>query len=154
MKTQKRYYLIEQLPYQRATSPSESMLERLTNLSLYMPVYVEIDYELFRENEYDRRHKIRQRWENKYRAALLPEPHSGQKVWVKDLYTEGAISRKHDNPDSYWVKVDLSVLRRNRRYLFTFGSGKVEIAGYDRPVHDSTDTNKGVESESNVIANG
>jgi len=61
------------------------------------------------------------KWNEKHRAKVLGELKVGQKVWVKsptDLGFEGVISKKDPQPESYWVKVGESNLRRNRKHLF------------------------------------
>ena len=55
----------------------------------------------------------------------MSELEPGQVVYVKaptDVGTQGVVIRKDKNPDSYWVKVGQSEIRRNRKHLFLLNS--------------------------------
>lgn len=85
---------------------------------------------------------------------MLQELDFGQKVWIKDLNAERVVQRKHNSPGNYWVKVSLSVPRRNRKHLFTFtiSNSELEIVCHN-PVCNHADTDKDVtESKNEVIA--
>ena len=64
---------------------------------------------------------MRHKWNAKHNAKFLPELLPGQRVWVKspsDLGSEGIVDSKAQDPQSYWVRVNNSLLRRNRKHLF------------------------------------
>jgi hypothetical protein len=88
----------------------------LGNLSL-----LTVDYDEFEESELVAQEALKERWDYKYHAKPLPALVSGQRVWVNaptENGREGVVVRSDSNPDSYWVRVGLSELRRNRKHLF------------------------------------
>ena len=47
----------------------------------------------------------------------MPQLHCGEKVWVTDLKIDATVARKAEEPRSYIVKTEKSLLRRNGRQL-------------------------------------
>ena len=108
-------------PLSSGYSPSELMFGRPTRSNLGIQYESDIDYGQFEDNETARRRKIKRRWDKKYRAAKLPKLLPGQHVYVKaptDVGKAGVVLREDKSPDSYWVSVDQSEIRRNRKHLF------------------------------------
>ena len=85
------------------------------------PLNAQVNYE---ENERickERKEKRILKWNQKHRAKYLPELKPGQFVFVKaptDIGKEGIVDRKDVHPDSYWVIVENSIIRRNRKHWF------------------------------------
>ena len=82
---------------------------------------VEVDYELFKQNEERERKRVTAEWDRKHHSKRLPVLIPGQRVWVNaptDIGKEGVVLRADSSPDSYWVRVGMSEIRRNRKHLF------------------------------------
>ena len=111
-------------PMKTGFSPFELMYGRQMRTSLGLPPleYLEaVDYSLFEEKEKAYKALSRKKWNEKHRAKLLPELEIGARVWVKsptDLGEEALVVKKDSNPESYWVKVDNKIIRRNRKHLY------------------------------------
>ena len=102
--------------------PSDLMFGRGIRSNLGFPYESDIDYGQF---ERKRKSKVKKKWDKKHRVSVLPELVPGQLVYVKaptDAGAQGLVLRKDSAPESYWVKVGLSELRRNRKHLFLLNS--------------------------------
>ena len=140
-------------PLSSGYSPSELMFGRPIRSSLGISYESDIDYGQFEENETQRKDKIKSRWDKKYRVAVLPKLEPGQIVYVNapsDSGTRGIVLREDTSPDSYWVRVGQSEIRRNRKHLFLLHPDSTDsgdddyivIPPYDRTNDDATnDTN-------------
>jgi hypothetical protein len=79
------------------------------------------DFDVYEERAGAARDLANERWNHKYHARSLPDLKEGDRVWIKspkDSGKEGEVVRRDKNPDSFWVRVGPSVLRRNRKHLF------------------------------------
>ena len=61
--------------------------------------------------------KATETYNKTHRAKELPQLHQGENVWVTDLKTDATVTRKAEEPRSYIIKTEKSLLRRNRRQL-------------------------------------
>jgi len=107
-------------PLKSGFSPNQLMFGRAVRSQIGKSE-VPVDYGLFERNEEERRRDIRQKWDSKYRAKPLPKLTPGQRVWINsptDIGKEGVVLRADSKPESYWVRVGLSEIRRNRKHLF------------------------------------
>ena len=107
-------------PLKSGFSPNQLMFGRAVRLTLGKP-NVSVDYGLFEEAEQGDREQKTAKWNAKFRAKHLPALIPGQRVWVNapsDVGKEGVVLRADSKPDSYWVQVGLSEIRRNRKHLF------------------------------------
>ena len=107
-------------PLRTGYSPSELMFGRPIRSLLGMPGINVIDYDVFEENERQYRDTIKSKWDKKYRVSKLMALKEGDVVWIKspsDIGCKGVIVRKDSAPESYWVNVGNSELRRNRKHL-------------------------------------
>ena len=103
-------------------SPGELMFGRPLRTPLGSPKDIEVNYREFEKVCIQRRKDAFHKWNKKHHAKYLPELEPGQMVWVKaptDPGREGVVEHKDDlHPESYWVVVGDSVLRRNRKHLY------------------------------------
>ena len=79
----------------------------------------------------------------KYRVRNLTELNKGDRVWVKsptDVGREGFVVRKDTHPDSFWVRVGDSELRRNRKHLFLLKGTSEYPEPVEPPSGDSGET--------------
>ena len=108
-------------PLSAGYSPAELMYGRAVRTKLGDPCTRPVDYSEFERREKELRAKKRDKWNEKFRAKELTELKPGTRVWVKaptDPGQEGFVVRKDPTPESYWVKVNQSEIRRNRKHLF------------------------------------
>lgn len=115
-------------PLESGYSPSDLMFGRAIRSNLGFPYESDVDYGQFEDSERKRRKKLKQKWDKKYRASNLPELKPGQRVYVKaptDVGAEGVVLRKDKFPESYWVNVGLSEIRRNRKHLFMLNTEQI-----------------------------
>jgi hypothetical protein len=113
-------------PMASGYSPGELMFGRSVRSQLGVENNDFVNYDLFEEKERESKALAADRWNEKYRAKSLGDLETGSRVWVKspgDRGREGEVIRKDKNPESYWVKVDMRELRRNRKHLFLLGAG-------------------------------
>ena len=73
--------------------------------------------EQLRKVELEYKHKQAKNYNWWHRASVLPALKPGEKVWVTDRSAPAVIVQKSPEPGSYVVKIDQSLLRRNRRQL-------------------------------------
>ena len=107
-------------PLRSGFSPSQLMFGRTVRSTIGKPKVV-VNYELFEETERAEREHQRAKWNLKFSAKSLPVLKPGQQVWVKsptDIGKEGVVLRADDSPESYWVQLGQSEVRRNRKHLF------------------------------------
>ena len=112
-------------PLKSGFSPGQLMFGRPIRSKLGKP-NIHVDYDDFERYERDDREKVSAEWDRKHRAKTLAALRPGQCVWVNapgDVGKEGTIVRVDKNPDSYWVKVGQSEIRRNRKHLFVLNDG-------------------------------
>jgi hypothetical protein len=105
------------------------MYARSVRSGLGQPIEEFVDYERFADFEVERKNVAKEKWDKKHRAKVLSELVEGERVWIKaptDLGKEGVVSRKDTHPDSYWVKVGDSEIRRNRKHLFLLEGSSTE----------------------------
>ena len=101
-------------------SPSELMFGRSVRTPLGKPVECIVDYDDFEDRDFEQKQLEKARFDTKYNSRVLPVLEPGDRVWVKapsDPGAEGTVVRKHTTPESYWVKVGISEIRRNRKHL-------------------------------------
>jgi hypothetical protein len=125
------------------------MFGRPLKSNLGVPYESDVDYEDFEENEALRRRRIKCRWDKKYRVAKLPGLEAGQTVFVKspsDIGKSGTVLRKDKSPESYWVRVGQSEIRRNRKHLFL-------LHDHDENVSDVVSVGDKVRDESDSVSN-
>ena len=116
-------------PLRCGYSPSQLMYARSVRSGLGQPMEEFVDYERFADFEVERKKVAKEKWDKKHRAKALSELVEGERVWIKaptDLGKEGVVSRKDTHPDSYWVKVGDSEIRRNRKHLFLLEGSSTE----------------------------
>jgi transposase InsO family protein len=107
-------------PLKSGYSPNQLMYGRGVRSTLGSP-RVTVDYDLFEQTEQAGREQSTAKWNKKHRAHWLPPLQPGQRVWVNapsDVGKEGVVVRADSNPESYWVQVGVSEIRRNRKHLF------------------------------------
>ena len=107
-------------PLATGYSPSELLYGRSVRTPLGKPVDCVVDYEEFEARELEQKRVGKDRFDKKYRTQVLPELEPGDKVWVKaptDIGAEGIVVGVHNTPESYWVRVGNSEIRRNRKHL-------------------------------------
>lgn len=75
------------------------------------------DTEKLRRDEESYKQRQAQNYNRRHRASVLPDLSSGEKVWVKDASSPAVVVGKSEEPRSYLVKTEQSLLRRNRRHL-------------------------------------
>ena len=112
-------------PLETGFSPSDLMFGRAIRSNLGFPYESDIDYGQFEKLELARKRKVKRKWDKKHKAYMLPVLQPGQLVYVKaptDVGAEGIVLRKDSAPESYWVRVGLSEVRRNRKHLFLLNS--------------------------------
>ena len=109
-------------PLASGFSPGELMFGRPMKTPLGHPKDVEVNYKEFEKICIQKRKDAFHKWNQKHHAKYLPELTEGQLVFVKaptDKGQEGVIVRKDEfHPQSYWVQVGDSILRRNRKHLY------------------------------------
>lgn len=108
-------------PLKSGYSPSDLMFGRPIRSSLGIPHFCNVDLNDFEERESEKLLGIKRKWDRKYRVKQLPSLNPGEIVWVKaptDKGSMGSVIRKDPLPNSYWVKVNDSEIRRNRKHLF------------------------------------
>ena len=106
-------------PLRSGFSPNQLMFGRAVRSTVGKP-HVSVDYGLFEETEQRNREQTTAKWNNKYSAKQLSTLKPGQRVWVNapsDIGREGVVLRADNKPDSYWVQVELSEIRRNRKHV-------------------------------------
>jgi len=67
-------------------------------------------------------------------SQTLPKLEPGNKVWVKsqaDKRCNGTVLKEDPSPDSFWVKMGSSEVRRNRKHLFLLHDKQMEDIFYD-----------------------
>ena len=109
-------------PLRSGYSPSQLLYARPIRSQLGYPEHEKVDYDRFESLEEENKVNSAEKWGLKHRVKRLPELHIGEKVWVKaptDTGKEGVVVRKDTHPESYWVKVGESEIRRNRKHLFS-----------------------------------
>lgn len=110
-------------------APADLMFGRSVRTPLGSPKGVVVDYEEYECIENEIREKNRLKWNVKFKAKRLPELIVGQRVWMKaptEVGREAVVVRKDKHPDSYWVAVDMSEYRRNRKHLFSLDNANGE----------------------------
>ena len=108
-------------PLTEGFSPSQLMFGRAINSPLGKPLNVHVNYEEYERICKENKEKRILKWNQKHHAKYLPELKPGQLVFVKaptDIGKEGIVDKKDVHPDSYWVIVENSIIRRNRKHLF------------------------------------
>ncbi|XP_067936936.1 uncharacterized protein [Watersipora subatra] len=108
-------------PLPSGFTPSELMFGRAVRCKLGMPYESDIDYGQFEELENSRMKNLKRKWDKKYRVSLLSKLSPGQTVFVRaptDPRAKCVVLREDNSPDSYWVRVGQSEIRRNRKHLF------------------------------------
>jgi hypothetical protein len=141
-------------PLPAGFSPSDLMFGRPIRSSIGIPYETDIDYGQFEEVEVRRKKKLKRKWDKKYRVSNLPRLTPGQIVHVKaptDVGSKGVVLREDNSPNSYWVKVGQSEIRRNRKHLFLLHSENEEKKGeavHDRPVENSSGSTEYDEDDS------
>jgi len=96
------------------------MFGRSVRTPLGTPRNSRVDYNDFEHRDLKLKETAKVQHDRKHRAKELQELKPGDTVWVKaptDSGAEGIILGKHNTPDSYWVKVSFSEIRRNRKHL-------------------------------------
>ena len=96
------------------------MFGRSVRTPLGKPVECIVDYDDFEDRDFEQKQLEKARFDTKYNTRVLPVLEPGDRVWVKapsDPGAEGMVVRKHTTPESYWVKVGISEIRRNRKHL-------------------------------------
>ena len=119
-------------PLSSGYSPSDLIFGRAIRSNLGFPYESDVDYDQFEEKEIRYRKKIKRNWDKKYRVSKLDDLVPGQIVYVKaptDLGDKGIVLRKDSTPDSYWIRVGLSEIRRNRKHLFLLYSAEKQPIG-------------------------
>lgn len=151
-------------PLPSGFSPSELMFGRPVKSKLGISYETDIDYGQFEEIESDRRKKIKRKWDKKYRVSKLDKLKLGQTVYVKapsDVGSRGIVVREDNSPESYWVRVGQSEIRRNRKHLFVLHPEiREDVQKYDPipdsiiNVHDQVDHNENVaeEEEDSIVS--
>ena len=107
-------------PLATGYSPSELLYGHSLWTPLAKPIDCVVDYEEFKARELEQKQVGKNRFDKKYRTQVLPKLESGDKVWVKastDTGAEGIVVGVHNTPESYWVRVGNSEIRRNRKHL-------------------------------------
>ena len=113
-------------PLPSGYSPSELMFGRPVKSNLGVGNNQKVDYNEFELLERERKLKIKNSFDKKYRVSKLPVLQPGQAVYVNaptDIGSKGVVVRKDNSVDSYWVKVGNSEIRRNRKHLFALCDG-------------------------------
>jgi hypothetical protein len=116
-------------PLKCGYSPSQLLYARAVRSGLGQPIEEFVDYELFETFMEREKELAKEKWDKKYRAKTLPRLKAGERVWVKspsDPGKEGIVVREDTHPDSYWVKVGDSEIRRNRKHLFSLEGSSTE----------------------------
>ena len=114
-------FIYRTTPLSSGYTPSDLMFGRPIKTCLGIPYDSDVDFDEYEEHERTRRSKIKKSWDAKYRANPLSELGVGQKIYVKTPGMEGTtgiVVRKDPAPDSYWVRIGSSEVRRNRKHLF------------------------------------
>jgi len=97
------------------------MFGRAVRLTLGTPRCPPVDYRVFENNVIREQAMKAEKWNVKFRAKPLSRLEPGQRVCVNaptEVGREGVVIRADSNPESYWVRVGQSELRRNRKHLF------------------------------------
>ena len=123
-------------PMAEGFSPGELMFGRALRTPLGEPRSIYVDYEEFERIAVSLKERQFQKWNKKHNAKYLPELTKGQLVWVKaptDVGQKGIVQMKDKHPQSYWVLVGDSLVRRNRKHLFVL-----------QPDQDDSDSEDGI----------
>ena len=121
-------------PLTSGFSPSELMFGRTLRSPLGLSKELLVDFDQFEQIESDNVSKRREKWNHKFRAKFLPPLKPNQRVWVKapsDPGSEGIVLRPDDTPQSYWVQVGPSELRRNRKHLFVLYDDVTDFSDHE-----------------------
>jgi len=121
-------------PMKSGCSPSELMFRRPSRSTLGVPYFADIDYNDFEDKEMANRDLVKSKWDTKYRARPLPKLEPGEKVWVKsptNNVCNGTVLKEDPSPDSFWVKMGRSEVRRIRKHLFLLHDTQTEDICYD-----------------------
>ena len=108
-------------PLHNGYSPSELLMGRKLRTTLPVvpdklkPVWPDLTEIERKEREY--KQKQAGDFNKHHNAKPLSQLTPGEKVWLSDKRTPGTVVRKADEPRSYIVQTDKSILRRNRRHL-------------------------------------
>ena len=86
------------------------------------------DTDQLRKTELAYKRQQAQNYNRRHRVSTLSELEPGDKVWVPDKSSLAVSVQKSSEPRSYVVKMEQSLLRRNRKHLVaspneTIGSG-------------------------------
>ena len=138
-------------PLATGYSPSELMYGRSVRTPLGKPVDREVDYDDFEIKDFEQKQLEKDRFDKKYNTRALPELEPGDRVWVKapsDHGAEGVIVGAHATPESYWVKIGNSEIRRNRKHLKLLEPDLILIAS-EEPLAEECETDP-TESEPRV----
>jgi len=90
-------------PLRSGYSPGELMFGRPLRSTLGKPLNDDVDFNNYEEVEENLKSVSREKWNNKYRAKVLPELKVGTKVWIKspsDIGSEGIVERKTEYAQS------------------------------------------------------
>ncbi|XP_046860168.1 uncharacterized protein LOC124453393 [Xenia sp. Carnegie-2017] len=108
-------------PFQNGYSPAELLMWR--KLRSNLPVISEkltpklADTAKLRRDEESYKRRQAENFNCRHRASVLPDLSPDEKVWVKDIKSPAVVVGKTDEPRSYIVRTEQSVLRRNRKHL-------------------------------------
>jgi hypothetical protein len=91
-----------------------------------------VDIDAYERKESERMNTARVRRDCKYNGRRQEELCAGDRVWVKapsDNGSEGVVTGKDNHPNSYWVSVGDSMVRRNRKHLFVLAKMDSDVSG-------------------------
>ena len=123
-------------------SPGDLMFGRPMRSALGPPCTDKcVNYEEYECDVEHYRSNVRREWGRNHKVSTLSRLVRGQWVWVKTPRQPGfkaVVQSEADVPDSYWVRKDMGLVKRNRKYLFPVARSNQ----YDTVLFDiGTDTN-------------
>jgi len=121
-------------PLKSRYSPSKLMFGRPIRSTLRVPYFVDMDYNDFEDKDMSNHDVVKSKWDTKYRARPLPKLEPGDQVWVKfptDKGCNGTVLKEDPSPNSFWVNMGSSEVRRNRKHLFLLHDTQTEDIFYD-----------------------
>ena len=107
-------------PLESGFSPAELLLGR--NIRTTLPKLKECDKQLFVPKDQHLKDRQKRNFDRRTRAKDLKEINPNERVWVKTNDKdgmEGFVIRAAEEPDSYMVQRQGSIVRRNRKHLTT-----------------------------------